>query len=80
MTKNLLLALLLSGCGAPFTPAYPGEPECGSATSLHGVIGEPCSEVMVACDCEDRRTLECVDGVWVFSRWLCHGGLGVSAE
>lgn len=78
-TKLLLLALLLSGCG-PFVPAYPGEPECGSPRALHGVIGAACSEVMVACDCEERRTLECIEGTWQLSHWTCAAGLGVSTQ
>ncbi len=76
----MVLALFLfSGCGpVAFVPAYEGEPECGSVTALHAVLGEACdSTITVACDCEERRTLECAGGAWRVEHWGCAGGLGV---
>lgn len=75
---RFLLLVLVSACGAPFVPVYPGEPECGLPTAVHAVIGTSCSAPDgVACDCEDRRTLWCIDGVWTVKHWVCNGGLGV---
>ena len=79
MAGVLVAIVLASSCGAPFVPAYPGEPECGRPTAIHATRGEPCSGVIqVACECSDRDTLECKGGVWVWSHFFCHDGLNVS--
>ena len=80
MARWLALAVAVMGCGPGFTPAYEGEPECGSARVIHAELGAPCAApVVVACDCVDRTTLFCVDGVWVFGKDICHTDNGLSA-
>lgn len=79
MTKNLLLVLVLARCGAPFIPAYEGEPECGSQHAIHAQERALCDgSVQVACACDDRLTLECVNGLWMFRHDRCSAGLNVS--
>ena len=78
--KWLLLAVAVTGCGAPFLPAYEGEPECGSSRVIHAVKGEACSgEIDIACDCRERERLRCEGGVWVYGATLCpESGLGAA--
>lgn len=72
-----LLLLLLAGCGG-FQPIYEGEPDCGRRDAVHAVRGVACDgSIKVACECDDRSTLECIEGVWTWSHWICEG-LGVS--
>jgi hypothetical protein len=57
--------MLLSGCWAP---AYQGEPACGDPKLLHAQTGATCSApIRVACDCQERATLHCVDGRWAYA-------------
>jgi hypothetical protein len=71
--------MFISGCGG-FLPAYEGEPDCGRRNALHAIERAPCDgSIQVACSCDDRTSLECVDGVWTFSHDICFAGLNVSA-
>jgi hypothetical protein len=66
--------LLLLGCA----PLLPGEPACGTPENVHAVGGASCTgEYTVACDCDDRWTLHCVDGRWERAYLGC-GGLRVA--
>lgn len=82
MNRVLVVMLLcLVGCSPPFVPAYDGEPECGSPTALHAIERALCDgSVQVACSCDDRNTLECIDGSWRFSHDHCWGGLWVGTS
>lgn len=72
------MTLCLMGCGG-FVPAYAGEPECGRPTALHAIRGAACDgSIQVACECDDRSSLECIGGTWEFSHDLCLAGLNVS--
>lgn len=76
-----LALLLLAGCAPPFVPAYVGEPDCGRPDALHAIERATCDgSIMVACSCDDRNTLECVNGAWVYSHQLCEPGLAVHTE
>ena len=72
-----LALLLLAGCG--FSPIYEGEPNCGSPHAIHATERGLCDgSIQVACTCDDRNTLECVGGLWMWAHESCARGLGVS--
>jgi len=76
--RGMAVMLWMSGCGG-FAPAYEGEPDCGRRDALHAVRDAACDEsIQVACSCDDRTTLECVNGRWEFSHEICYAGLGVT--
>lgn len=80
IVRRLSLMLCLMGCGA-FVPAYSGEPECGRPDALHAIERALCDgSVTVACSCDDRTALECVEGSWRFSHDVCSAGLNVVTE
>ena len=67
----------LAGCG--FSPMYEGEPNCGSPHAIHATERGLCDgSIQVACTCDDRFTLECIDGLWTYGHESCARGLGVS--
>ncbi len=77
---RVVMVLCLVGCG-DFMPAYAGEPDCGRPDALHAIERATCDgSVTVACSCDDRNALECIDGSWRWTHSGCAAGLGVTAE